>query len=90
MDYEYEYGRYKKKVEDQQKEIMKLHGMIEGMKQVQGANNAIIAAMLVTVGATKEQPLEVKRELISEMLASEKRIVSDYNAETAAHSIFVE
>lgn len=90
MNYEYEYGRYKKKVEDQQKEIMKLHGMIEGMKQIQAANNAIIAAMLVTIGATKDKPLEVKRELINETLTSEKRIVSSYDAETEVHSIYAE
>ena len=88
MDYEYEYGRYKKKVEDQHKEIVKLQGMIEGMKQVQGANNAIIAAMLITIGATEENPFVVSFDTIKEALEGKKRPDSTSDQEARVHYIF--
>lgn len=50
IDYEYEYGRYKKKVEDQQKEIRKLREDAEGWVQLLDANNALIAAIVDSVG----------------------------------------
>ena len=79
-----------KQIDEQQKKIVELHGYIEGLKYIQAGNNAIVAAMLVTVGATKEKPLELKRELVSETLANEKRIVSCYDAEACVHRLYVE
>lgn len=59
MNYEYEYGRYKKKVEDQQKELDKLKEELAGWRQILDANNAIVTAILRSVKAEKGSPILV-------------------------------
>lgn len=51
MDYKKEYGRYKKKVEDQEKVIQTMTEQAEGWKQLLKINNAIIAAILEVTGS---------------------------------------
>lgn len=89
MDYEYEYGRYKKKVEDQQKQIEKLQEQLEGMKQVLQANNAIIAAILLAVGATEDNHLDVPQEIINEALQGKYQIMSRVDQEAMVHMLYV-
>ena len=50
MDYEYEYGRYKDKVQRQQKEIRELKETIESFKSVIEANNAMIFGVVKAAG----------------------------------------
>lgn len=90
MDYKKEYGRYKKKVEDQQKEIARLHEEVQGMTQVLKANDAIIAAILVAAGADRHAPLMVTQKRINEALKGEYRIVSEIDPETKVYTIFHE
>lgn len=90
MDYEKEYGRYKKKVEDQQKEIANLHEEVQGMTQVLKANEAIITAILVQVDATKDVPLDVPQETIKKALDGNYRVMSSYDPETMVHKVFYE
>ena len=90
MDYEYEYGRYKKKVADQQKEIAELHGYIDGLKQVLKANDAIITAMLLVIGATEDNHLEVPQETINMVLGGRYRVMSRLDEESRVHKVFVE
>ena len=90
MDYEKEYGRYKKKVEDQQKEIAKLHEEVQGMTQVLRANEAIITAILVQVGATKDEPLDVPQDIINKALDGGYQVMSCYEQETMVHKVFCE
>ena len=77
MDYEKEYGRYKKKVEDQQKEIAKLHEEVQGMKQVLKANEAIITAILMETVSVDTMPLFVEQETINTALRGGYRIMSE-------------
>lgn len=77
MDYKKEYGRYKKKVEDQQTEIAKLHEEVQGMTQVLKANEAIITAILVETSSVRAMPLIVEQETINKALQGGYRIVSE-------------
>lgn len=77
MDYEKEYGRYKKKVEDQQKEIARLHEEVQGMTQVLKANDAIITAILVETSSVKAMPLIVEQATINEALQGGYRLMSE-------------
>lgn len=91
MDYEKEYGRYKKKVEDQQKEIEKLREEVQGWKMLMDANNALICTFLVAVGADdKDHCLKVSQELIKKALEGGYRVVSDFDPEARVHSVFYE
>ena len=85
MDYEKEYGRYKKKVEDQQKEIAKLHEEVQGMTQVLKANEAIIAAILVEISSFRLMPLVVEQDTINDVLRGEYRLKSEKFANEAGH-----
>ena len=77
MDYEKEYGRYKKKVEDQQKEIDKLREEVQAVKQLMDATNAIIAAILMENLSTKEGPMIVGQETINTALRGGYRMTSE-------------
>lgn len=66
MDYEKEYGRYKKKVEDQEKVIQTMTEQAEGWKQLLKINNAIIAAILEVTGS-----VTVKQDRVQHMVENE-------------------
>lgn len=85
MDYEKEYGRYKKKVEDQQKEIEKLREQVQAVKQVLDANNAIIAAILVETSSVRAMPMIVEQATINEALRGEYRLKSEKFVNEAGH-----
>lgn len=65
---EYELGRYKKKVEDQQKEIQELKAQLEGYQQVMEMDQAIIGAVLLIYSVDKNRPVEIKKEAITRMM----------------------
>ena len=88
MDYKYEYGRYKKKVADQQKEIAELQGYIDGMKQVLQANDAIIAAILVETSSYEDDPITVKRETVNEALRGGYKIMSRYDEDSEEYELW--
>lgn len=64
MDYKKEYGRYKKKVEEQEKKISDLREEMDGFEQLVGASNAILTAILYAVGANEGAPVKVDRAVI--------------------------
>lgn len=88
MDYEKEYGRYKKKVEDQQKEIEKLREQVQGMKQLMEANDAIIIAILAEGAACEARPLTVARATINEALNCGYRIISQYDEGSGCYEMW--
>ena len=63
MDYKTEYGRYKKKVEDQQKVIQTMTEQAEGWQDTIRANNAVIAAILEATGS-----VTIKQDTIKQMV----------------------
>ena len=87
-DYKRMYSIYKKKVESNQKVIAKLHEEVQGMTQVLRANEAIITAILVHMGATEEKPLDVCQETIKMALEGRYKVMSRYDQETMAHKVF--
>ena len=88
MDYKKEYGRYKKKVEDQQKEIARLHEEVQGQTQLLKANEAIITAILAQMGATEDKPFDVPQETIKKALDGSYRVMSSYEPKTMVHRVF--
>lgn len=67
---QYELGRYKKKVEDQAKEIADYKEREEGFRQALSANNALVCALLLTVGADEEHPVTLQLEAINEAIGT--------------------
>lgn len=63
-----ELGRYKKKVEDQQKEIRGLKENIEGYKEIQRINDAILASVLDYYKHDAENPFAATKEDIKSKL----------------------
>ena len=89
-DYKRMYSIYKKKVESNQKVIASLHEEVQGMTQVLRANEAIIAAILVAVGADRIIPVNVPQDLIKTALEGGYRIMSEFDPETETHEVFYE
>lgn len=61
MNYELEYGRYKKKCDE-------LMDAVEAYKQVLDVNNALVAVLLKKMGAARETPVPVTRAENNEAL----------------------
>ncbi len=76
MDYEKEYGRYKKKVEDQEKVIREMQEKVEGWKQLLQINNATIAAILEVTGS-----VTVKQERVKHMVENEVPVHAGVDAD---------
>lgn len=90
MDYKKEYGRYKKKVEDQQKEIARLHEEVQGMTQLLKANEAIIAAILAEGASVKDRPLTVARATINEATKCGYQIKLRYDEKSDCYEMWHE
>lgn len=76
MDYKKEYGRYKKKVEDQEKVIQTMTEQAEGWKQLLQINNATIAAILEVTGA-----VTVKQDRVRHMVENEVPVHAGVDAD---------
>ena len=71
INYKHEYGRYKKKVEDQAKEIANLKYQLEGYEQTQQITNAFVGAVLEQYGINDESKcVIVSREAVNDVLAN--------------------
>ena len=68
MNYEYEYKRYKEKVERQEREIEALKRDLAGWKELTRTWDAIEAAILHTVGADREHKLRLDSKLMGEAM----------------------
>lgn len=68
MDYKYEYGRYKEKVERQEREIAGLKRDLEGWKELARTWDAIEAAILRSVGADQAHKLQLHNKLVGEAM----------------------
>lgn len=67
-DAEYELGRYKEKVERQEKEIKELREKEAGYNQALFAHDALDALILKKLGVDKDNPLKVLREETTEAM----------------------
>lgn len=76
MDYKTEYGRYKKKVEDQEKVIREMQEKVEGWKQLLQINNATIAAILEVTGS-----VTVKQDRVRHMVENEVPVHAGVDAD---------
>lgn len=85
MNYEYEYGRAKKKIETLQKQVEKMSDEAEGWKQVLSANDAILAAIVKNQGGE----IEVAQDAINEALKQGMGLCSSYDKERGIHTITV-
>ena len=61
---EYELGRYKKKVEDQQQEIQRLKADAEGYRQLQDISAAYIALLLRRLKAGEDNPIRLENSAV--------------------------
>lgn len=75
-------GRYRKKVEDQEKEISQLEAAIEGYRQMLKADDAIVAAVVKTCGEVC-----LSQEDINSALSNELGIMTKYDAETRTYTL---
>lgn len=70
------------RVGSQAKEIARLHEKIQGYEELMNANNAIVAAVLHAVGADKDKPIQVEKDVISKAVKHQCVAVSEYKVET--------
>lgn len=85
MDYKHEYGRYKKKYEEQVKQIAQLQEDAEGWKQLLNANTAIIAAIVHSAGGE----LSLSQEAVNRAVKDELPLESSYDEERGVHLLRV-
>lgn len=81
---EYELGRYKKKVEDQQKEIKELKEQIDGYQEMLDICNAMVTAAVKEVGT-----MNITQEAINAILESGRFAVGSYDAVTRVYTLEV-
>lgn len=81
---EYELGRYKKKVEDQQKEIKALREQIGGYEQVIDICNAMVTAAVKEAGT-----MNITKEAVNAILDSGNFAVGSYDALTGVYTLEV-
>ena len=81
---DYELGRYKKKVEDQQKEIQQLKEAIEGYENSQSGVFAMITAVVQQVGE-----VTITREAINEIIRTGVQTQVRYDHEAGAYTLRV-
>lgn len=81
MDYKYEYGRYKKKVERLEEEVKKLKEDNAGCLELVKASNAIVAGLLYAVKADEEHPVRLERTVISEAVSRKYKVVTQMKEE---------
>lgn len=81
---EYEYGRYQKKVADQQKEIEKLKAEIEGYQDSQDGLFAMMTAIV-----EKANGLTISRDRINEIVEEDVHAVVDWNADDRTYTLRV-
>lgn len=67
-DAEYELGRYKEKVERQEKQIQDMQEREIGYKQVIDINNAILAALIRMYGADKDSAVMIRKDDVTEAM----------------------
>ena len=65
MDYKHEYGRYKKKVDDQQKAIREMEEQAQGWQDAIRGTHAIMVAILEVTGSVTVS-MDRVRQLIAE------------------------
>ena len=85
MDYKHEYGRYKKKVEDQEKVIREMQEKVEGWEQLLSINNATIAAILEVTGS-----VTVKQERVKYMVEHEVPVHAEVDADAREITLMLE
>ena len=85
MDYKHEYGRYKKKVEDQEKVIREMQEQVEGWKQLLQINNATIAAILEVTGS-----VTVMQERVKYMVEHEVPVHAEVDADAREITLMLE
>lgn len=83
MDYEYEYGRYKKKVGTLEKQLMDAMNKAEAWKELFEANNAIVAAIVDSMGGE----YSIGRDQVTRAAQEGCYVTSSFDAETNEHKI---
>ena len=81
---EFELGRYKKKVADQQKEIQKLKGDIEGYEDSQYGLYAMMTAIVEQANG-----MTISRDRINEIMEEGLHAVVDWNQEAMTYTLRV-
>ena len=82
MDYEKEYGRYKKKCERLEKKIKELESKAEAYNQLESINLAMIGAIVQKVGE-----VTIAKETINNAVKRSMPVVCDYNADEGTYTL---
>jgi arginyl-tRNA synthetase len=81
---EFELGRYKKKVADQQKEIQKLKADIEGYEDSQYGLFAMMTAIV-----EQADGVTISRDRINEIVENDLQTIVDWNADARTYTLRV-
>ena len=82
MDYEKEYGKYKKKCERLMKKVKVLESKAEAYNQMERINLAMIGAVVQKVGE-----VTISRAAINDAVENSLPVICDYDAEAETYTL---